>query len=191
MAGAGFDAEVVRPGWRAKRRLGYLAYLYAAARTLISPPRADLRVVIDGLEIRCRGMGVEVANMPGLSAPGFPRPVRVVPGGRLDDGRLDVCILGFESRTDLVRALVSILTGRAGRDPRLRYHRGREIRVETRPALQVQADGERFGITPFTAVVQHGALSVVVPDRASPSAGRTVEASAGRASRRRTSEAEQ
>lgn len=164
MAGAGFDAEVVRPGWRAKRRLGYLAYLSAAARTILSPPRADLRVVIDGRETTCRGMGVEVANMPGLSAPGLRRPIRIVPRGRLDDGKLEVCILAFESRSDLMRALLSILLARADREPRLRYHRGREVRVEAQPALSVQADGEQFGTTPFTAVVEPGALSVVVPD---------------------------
>lgn len=164
IAGAGFDADVVRPDSSVKRRLGYLAYVHAAATAAFSPKPSDLRIVVDGEETVCRGIGVEVANMPGLTAPMLPRPVDLIPDGKPDDGLLDVCVLAVETTIDFVSAITSIMTGRMARDPRLRYYRGREIRVEADPPLTVQIDGERLGsTTPFVATVKPGALNLVVP----------------------------
>lgn len=164
IAGAGFDADVVRPDSSLKRRLGYLAYVHAAAAAAFSPKPSDLRIVVDGEETECRGIGVEVANMPGITAPMLPRPVDLVPDGKPDDGLLDVCVLAVETTIDFVSAITSIMTGRMARDPRLRYYRGREIRVEADPPLTVQIDGERLGsTTPFVATVKPGALNLVVP----------------------------
>lgn len=163
MAGAGLDAEIVRPGRRAKRWVGYLAYLGSALWAALSPPRASLRITIDDRDVECRGVGVEVANMPGIWGPGLREPVRVVPDGALDDGRLEVCVLAFERTSDLVGALISILAGHPERDSRLRYYRGRTIVVDSDPPLSVQVDGESFGTTPFRAEVRPQALKVVVP----------------------------
>lgn len=163
IAGAGLDAEIVRPGPNVKRWIGYLAYLYSGFRAALSPPRAVLKIQADGRTFEYRGVGIEVANMPGISGPGLPQPVRLIPKGQLDDGELEICVLAFEGRLDLFRALLSILLGRPERDPRLKYHRVREVRVETDPPLAVQVDGERIGVTPFHATVRPGALNVVVP----------------------------
>jgi YegS/Rv2252/BmrU family lipid kinase len=164
IAGAGFDADVVRPNSALKRRVGYLAYVHAAAASAFSPKPSDFRLEVDGEEILCRGIGVEVANMPGLTAPMLRRPVDLVPDGKPDDGLLDVCVLAVETTLDFVSAMTSIMTGRTERDPRLQYYRGREIRVEADPPLTVQIDGERLGsTTPFVATVRPGALNLVVP----------------------------
>ena len=164
IAGAGFDADVVRPDSSLKRRVGYLAYVHAAAAAAFSPKPSDLRIVVDGEETACRGIGVEVANMPGLTAPFLPRPVDLVPDGKPDDGLLDVCVLAVETTIDFVSAITSIMTGRLARDPRLQYFRGREITVDADPPLTVQIDGERLGsTTPFVATVKPGALNLLVP----------------------------
>ncbi len=164
IAGAGFDADVVRPDSSLKRRVGYLAYVHAAAAAAFSPKPSTLRITVDGRQTTCRGIGVEVANMPGLTAPILRRPVDLIPDGKPDDGQLDVCVLAVETTGELLSALTSIITGRQARNQRLRYFRGREIRVEADPTLAVQVDGERLGATtPFAATVRPGALGVVVP----------------------------
>jgi YegS/Rv2252/BmrU family lipid kinase len=164
IAGAGFDAEVVRPPSELKRRIGYLAYVHAATAAAFAPKVSDLRIVVDGEESTLRGIGVEVANMPGLAAPPFVRPVDLVPDGKPDDGLLDVCVLAVESTTDFVSALTAIVTKRPGSSRGLHYLRGREVFVEADPPLPVQIDGERLEIaTPFTATVRPLALNVIVP----------------------------
>jgi len=164
IAGAGFDADVVRPDSSIKRRLGYLAYVYAAAAAAFSPKPSSLRITVDGHEVTCAGIGIEVANMPGLTAPLLRRPVDLIPDGKPDDGLLDVCVLAVETTFDFISAITSIITGRMARDRRLRYYRGREVRVEADPPLTVQIDGERLSsTTPFVATVRPGALRLVVP----------------------------
>jgi diacylglycerol kinase family enzyme len=152
IAGAGFDADVVRPPSAIKRRIGYLAYVHAAIGAAFAPRTSDLRINVDGVEHELRGIGVEVANMPGLAAPPFARPVDLVPDGKPDDGLLDVCVLAAESTFDFLSALG------------LRFFRGREITVDADPPMPVQIDGERLeATTPFTATVRPLALNVIVP----------------------------
>jgi YegS/Rv2252/BmrU family lipid kinase len=164
IAGAGFDAEIVRPRSEIKKRLGYLAYVHAAVAAAFAPTSSQLRISVDGQAHVCTGIGVEVANMPALTAPMLPRPVDLVPDGHPDDGLLDVCVLAVETTIDFLSALGSIVTREYGRNPRLRYYRGREILVEADPPLPMQIDGERLErSTPFTATVRPKALNVVVP----------------------------
>jgi len=164
IAGAGFDAEVVRPRSEIKKRLGYVAYVHAATAAAFAPRPSTLRITVDGEEHVVAGIGVEVANMPGLTAPMLRRPVDLVPDGRPDDGLLDVCVLAVETTFDFLSAVSSIITRRHGRNPRLRYLRGREVVVDADPPLPVQIDGERLErTTPFVASIRPRALSVVVP----------------------------
>lgn len=163
VAGAGFDAAVVSPGSDLKRRFGYLAYVQAAASAILAPKKAMLTIRIDGEEIRGRGIGVEITNMPALTGPGLP-VTPIVPDGRPDDGRLDVCMLAVETTLEVLGAITSIMTRRLGHNRKLHYFSGREIAVEADPPLPTQADGELLGSTPFVATVRPGALSVVVPN---------------------------
>ncbi|NIR45180.1 MAG: diacylglycerol kinase family lipid kinase [Gemmatimonadetes bacterium] len=165
IAGAGFDAEVIRPPASLKRRIGYLAYVQAATGAAIAPKVSRLRVVVDGKAETLSGIGVEVANMPGLTAPTLVRPVDLVPNGKPDDGLLDVCVLAVESTVEFVAALTAIMTGRQKKSSGLQYFRGREVRVEADPPLPVQIDGELLDkTTPFVATVRPLALNVIVPD---------------------------
>ncbi len=163
-AGAGFDAEVVRPDSDLKRKIGYLAYVHAAAGAAFAPKPSAITVTVDGVRNVCNGIGVEVANMPALTAPLLVRPIDLVPDGKPDDGLLDVCVLAVEKTIDFVTALTSIMVGRTEKDPRLQYFRGKQVSVEADPPLPVQIDGERLDITtPFEATVRPGALGILVP----------------------------
>jgi YegS/Rv2252/BmrU family lipid kinase len=171
IAGAGFDAEVVRPPSAIKRRIGYLAYVHAATGAAFAPEVSDLRIGVDGVKHETRGIGVEIANMPGLAAPLFARPVDLVPDGKPDDGLLDICVLAVESTIDFFSALSAIMARRHHRSTGLLYWRGREIEVEADPPMPVQVDGERLEMTtPITATVRPLALNVIVPGGQGPAA---------------------
>jgi YegS/Rv2252/BmrU family lipid kinase len=164
IAGAGFDAEVVRPRSEVKKRLGYLAYVHAATAAALAPRPSTLRITVDGEQHVFNGIGVEVANVPGLTAPLLRRPVALVPDGRPDDGLLDVCVLAVVTTRDFLSAMGSIIARRYERNPRLRYFRGHEVIVEADPPLPVQIDGERLErTTPFAAKIRPRALNIVAP----------------------------
>jgi diacylglycerol kinase family enzyme len=95
MAGIGLDAAVVeaaRPD--VKRRLGWVAYA-ASGLPRLRWPACDFTVrVDDGEPVRRRARCVVVGNA-GLLPSGFT----LLPEARLDDGRLDVGVLGVPVRT--------------------------------------------------------------------------------------------
>ncbi len=164
MAGAGFDTAVINPDPRLKRYFGYLSYVIAAIAETLAPTAADIVITIDGVKKNYRGIGIEIANMPGLRPPGSPWPINLVNDGRFDDGMLDICILGATSMVTTISVLLSFIMQRADRNPHIHYLKGREIKIESDPPLPVQADGELFGATPFSVSIRPRALSVAVPE---------------------------
>ncbi|MYS10540.1 diacylglycerol kinase, partial [Streptomyces sp. SID6041] len=88
MAGAGFDAAMVRDASPAlKARLGWLAYLLAAARHL-GDPRTRVSLQVDGgPRRRHRARMVVVGNVGTLQG-----GLELLPGARADSGRVDVVL---------------------------------------------------------------------------------------------------
>ncbi|MEU7701976.1 diacylglycerol kinase family protein, partial [Streptomyces sp. NPDC039028] len=92
MAGAGFDAAMVRDASPAlKARLGWLAYLLAAARHL-GDPRTRVTLRVDGgPRRRHRARMVVVGNVGTLQG-----GLELLPGARADSGRVDVVLFDPE-----------------------------------------------------------------------------------------------
>ena len=168
MAGIGLDAAVVgATREQLKRRLGWVAYAAAGVTRLALPPR-DFTVRLDDAEpLRRRARCVVVANA-GLLPGGFT----LLPGARLDDGRLDVGILAPSGTWGWVRVAGRVLApGRplAGRGDRhgdwaLECFQARRIQVSAATALPRQVDGEIIapGRTLIVSV-RPGALIVRLP----------------------------
>ena len=104
-------------------------------------------------------------NMPGLTAPGLPRPVPVVPWARMDDGKLDGCLFAAQGTLGCFAMVGAILTRRYDKSSRLEYFSGKRIVVHADPPLKTQADGELQGETPFEVTVWPLALNVMVPEK--------------------------
>jgi diacylglycerol kinase family enzyme len=161
MAGIGLDAAVVEAAARApfKRRLGWMAYAVAGATRLSLPPR-DFTVQLDDAEpIRRRARCVVVANA-GLLPGGFA----LLPGARLDDGRLDVGVLAPSGTWGWVRVAGRVLTGGRRHDRQLESFPARRVRISAEAGLPRQADGETIAPARALAVsVCPGALVVRQP----------------------------
>jgi diacylglycerol kinase family enzyme len=139
MAGIGLDAAVVEAAARAplKRQLGWVAYAVAGATRLWLPPH-EFTVQLDDAEpIRRRARCVVVANA-GLLPGGFA----LLPGARLDDGRLDVGILAPSGTWGWVRVAGRVLTRGRRQDRQLEGFGARHVRISAEVDLPRQADGE-------------------------------------------------
>ncbi|MFJ6247312.1 MULTISPECIES: phosphatase PAP2 family protein [unclassified Streptomyces] len=174
MAGAGFDAAMVRDASpRLKERLGWAAYVLSAARHL-RDPRMRLSIRLDGgapLERRARM--VVIGNVGALQG-GLP----LLPEARPDSGRLEVVLLDPRGVTGWLAAagyLASRVPG--GRAPQASGTRERTAahgaleyfgaeRVDLRFARPQprELDGDVLPAgTRLTAEVEPGALRVYLP----------------------------
>ena len=163
-AGVGIDAAMVAetPAWL-KRRLGVLAYTMMGARAAVRAVlRRDFfhaRVVIDGTAYERPAAAVMIANFGAV----LGRRITLGPGIRTDDGLLDACVFSPRSLRDALRISGRMLRANFASDPCLLYARGRDILVETTPALPWQADGDLMGVTPFHVVAEPLAVRMLVP----------------------------
>lgn len=156
LAGCGFDAEVLRrtPRWGR----GSVPYLAGVLRTLWAVGPRPIRLELDDTVIECRAIGVAVGN--GWRYGGG---IRVLPRAVVDDGILDVCLMGDVSPWRLLSLLPRIYAGTHTPHPAVRMFRCRRLKVRALAgdAIGCQADGELVGTLPATFEVAHRALRVV------------------------------
>ena len=163
-AGVGIDARMVRdtPSWM-KRRLGVLAYAITATWGALSAViRHDffrVRVSVDGIVYERQAAAVMIANF------GAILDDRITFGPRIqsDDGLLDACVYSPRSLRDALRIMWRLLRNDFRSDDAMLYRSGRQIRLETEPRLDVQADGELVGLTPVDVQVVPHAAELLVP----------------------------
>jgi diacylglycerol kinase (ATP) len=162
IAGIGMSASVAaRTTGKRKRRFGLIAYLGAALFNAMKFKSRPLEVEVDGVSTKYRALEVAVANCGILAKMLFPKG----PDIRVDDGRLDVWVLGTKTVLDYPRYLFKIVSGRPA-TPRAQFMTAREhIAVRSSRPLPVQADGDVIGTTPIEIDVLRGALTVLVPEK--------------------------
>lgn len=160
MAGGGFDSRLFarsRPEW--KRKMGWLAYLPAAMRTL-GDRSAMVHVSVDGAEVHALSPLVLVANGKSVVHPWM----KIAHGISSGDGVFDVFIVTAQGPMQLARVLWRAATRSLDRTPYVIRLRGAEVELDAEPALPVQFDGDVDGMTPVRFSVLHGAIRVVVPE---------------------------
>jgi diacylglycerol kinase family enzyme len=168
IAGTGLDAEMVAGAdERLKRRLGWVAYFFAALKHL-SSRRMTVSVSVDGSpEVTAQMRTVLFANVGKL-----PGGLMLVPDASAEDGWMDVATLdaraGIVGWTALFGNVVAQGAGlhmpeilKAYGTSRIDHARGKSITISMDHMYKVQADGEGLGLArSVTATVDHGALLV-------------------------------
>jgi YegS/Rv2252/BmrU family lipid kinase len=161
VAGLGYDAHVINDATRElKRRLGFLAYLYAALKNLGRRPYS-FRIYLDGGEpIRARGAMAVIANIGTLAG-----NIRLVKKVSPLDGKLDLLVIAPPNFGAFVRMVFWGVLGRLQEDPRAQYFQAARIRVECRPSGPLEIDGNPIDgkHREFSAEVLPQALTVMVP----------------------------
>jgi diacylglycerol kinase (ATP) len=160
MAGAGFDARMVRDAnGRLKDRLGRLAYIWAGLKNLRARPfRA--RVDVDGMTwYDGKASCILLGNVGHLFA-----GVEVFRGARTDDGLLELGIVTADGVIEWCRTLARTFFGDARKSPFVRATKARSIRVRLDRKVLYELDGgDRKKKRSFEIKVEPGAITVCVP----------------------------
>lgn len=180
MAGIGLDAKMIantRPGL--KRRVGWLAYVDAIARSMRDSEKLRIHYRLDDNEpLTMRAHTIIVGNCGSL-----PGNVLLLPDAAIDDGVFDVVSLRPEGLGGWIQIWIKIVwengvlrrssVGRKimglSREVRtLRYLKAAAIDVRLDRPEEFELDGDEFGtVIGFTARIDPLALRVRVPADAS------------------------
>src|SRR3954447_12139790 len=158
VASLGFDSDANRIANAAPPQLGRLVYLYGAFRALTAWEPARFTVSVDGEATSFTGWTVAAANS-GFYGGGM----RLAPHARLDDGALDVILVGESSPLRFTRTLPQVFRGTHVRSPLVTELRGAEVRVSADRPFTVYADGDPIGPLPLVLRAVPRALKVLLP----------------------------
>lgn len=141
----------------ANRRLpALLAYRLAPVRVLVRWRPATFTVTVDGSEHTASAHSVVIAN-----SGGYGHGLDIVPSAQLDDGLLDVLVVGAGPRREIVSFLRQARAGTHVQRPDVTVYRGREVRLAADRLLPAGADGDELGPLPVNVHVRPAALSIL------------------------------
>ncbi len=159
VANAGFDAEANRWANTVAWASGNSLYVLAVLRTLRTYRPTRVCVTIDGHARVMSAWLVAVANTRTYAS-----GMMIAPDAAIDDGLLDVCVVGDVSRAEFLRTFPSVYRGGHVRNPQVTMRRGAQVRIESvdpGEPLELWASGERVGPLPATLTAARAALRVV------------------------------
>jgi YegS/Rv2252/BmrU family lipid kinase len=158
IATVGFDSIANRTANEARLVKGNLVYIYAGLRTLAGWKPATFQVTVDGQRHTMTGYNVAVAN-----SKAYGGGIQLVPHAELNDGRLDVMLVGEHPKLRwIVGALKAFKGGHVG-NPAIRWLTGTEIEVSADRPFTVYADGDPIADLPATIRVTKQTLRVIAP----------------------------
>jgi YegS/Rv2252/BmrU family lipid kinase len=154
-AGAGFDA-VAATHAQSSKRSGTVPYVLGVLAALREHRPVPASITLDGQPTWTGSLTAAIV----ANGPFYGGGMRIAPGARADDGHLDVVIVGPLRRAELLARLPTVYWGAHLRNARVTTGRGRQITIETDPAVAVHVDGEPVATTPVRLTVHPGALRV-------------------------------
>jgi diacylglycerol kinase (ATP) len=172
VAGVGLDGEVAQRANRLPRWLrGHGGYVLSLAPTILKFAPLPMKVLTaaeDNDADNANAGWTTRSEQPTIlaafaNAPLYGGGMKIAPRAKMDDGLLDVCIVGAVDRFRLLRLFPAVYSGDHLNIPEVEYFQASRVRVETEHPLDVYADGEYVCRTPVEVGVHSGALKVVVP----------------------------
>lgn len=159
VASAGMSGAVARRANNTPKALGGKAsYLWATLAVFARWRNGELTVTVDDERRSAIMSDVIVANGPYLGG-----GMKMCPQASLDDGLLDVLLIGDVTKRDLALTLPKIYRGTHLPHPKAELLRGASVSVEASERMPIQLDGEQPGTTPARFGVVPGVLRVRVP----------------------------
>ena len=159
MAGMGFDAEMLEgTSEKAKKRIGWLAYLGGAVKHLRNRPMR-VRIVLDGGPPKPRRPRTVIVGNVGRLQGG----VRLLGDAKPDDGKLDVAVLSPNNLRHWA-ALGWAVVRRRDRIPRMETFTAERVEIHSNRAQPRQLDGDLIDPGKSMKIhVKHRALLLCVP----------------------------
>jgi diacylglycerol kinase (ATP) len=163
MAGAGFDARMIKEAGRGRKgRFGRAAYLYAGARNLTAR-QVKAVVEVDGSRFFKGRVSCVLAGNVAKVLGG----IEVFGGARPDDGLLEFGLVTAKNPAEWARALARVAQGHAAQSPFIKVTRGKELKVRFDRPLPCELDGgARDEIKKMRVKVHPGSVRICVPSHA-------------------------
>ncbi len=119
-----------------KRRLGTLIYLLNGLRLLLSHPPRRFHIICDDEQVETEAWQVVIAN-----ASSYTYRWSLAPQAKINDGRLEVCVIPHAGAFKRIKQVAAILLGRHRWAP-VNYLSGGRIEIQTDEPVAVQLDGD-------------------------------------------------
>lgn len=137
---------------------GSAGYLVAALQSLPSFRPPKFTVSTGTREIRRSGFLLAVGN-----AHRYGRGMKIAPQAVLDDGLLDLCLVGAMNKLKLLACVPTVFFGAHLGIREVEYFQAPEIRIDAEPRFEIYADGEYACRTPATVRLLPRALRMITP----------------------------
>ncbi|MGO9167009.1 MAG: diacylglycerol/lipid kinase family protein [Candidatus Sulfotelmatobacter sp.] len=164
VAGVGLDAEVARRANALPRWLrGHGGYALTLAPTIFRFAPFPLKISTPDEA----GRWATRSDQPTLLAAFANTAVygggmKIAPHAQMDDGQLDVCVIGGVDPFKLACMFPTVYFGRHLRIREVHYFQAARLRVETEAPLDIYADGEYVCRTPVEISAEPASLRVIV-----------------------------
>lgn len=162
-AGVGLDAEITR------RANALPKWIRAHGGYGLSAPREFFRFQPFRMKV-CSNGGAAGQFRPTMLAaiantPFYGGGMKIAPKAKLDDGKLDLCILRAMDTLNLFCLFPTVYFGGHLISKKVDYDQTDRVRIETEAPFDVYADGEYVCRTPAEFRVAPEALQVIVPQK--------------------------
>ena len=166
VGGVGLDGEVARranqlPPWLR----GHGGYVLSLAPALLGFSPLPVRISVPDVrqpEAFTLHSEKPVVLAAFANAPVYGGGMKIAPRARMDDGKLDLCIVRDLNKFKLFCLFPTVYFGRHLRMPEVEYSQVERLRLDADRPLDVYADGEYVCRTPIDVTVAPGALRVIV-----------------------------
>ncbi|MBU4495661.1 MAG: diacylglycerol kinase family lipid kinase [Candidatus Aminicenantes bacterium] len=146
--GLGFVADVTKTAHRLKI-FGNVSYTLGVLYQIVLLKTYNITMETDGKTIERENVFIEISNTR------WTANFLMAPNAEIDDGYLDVTLLGKVSRRRLLQCFPKIFTGEHILLDEVEQFRARSIKIETSVPKVITPDGELIGITPVEVKCLH------------------------------------
>ncbi|MFD7842884.1 diacylglycerol/lipid kinase family protein [Nocardia sp. NPDC059764] len=164
VTGTGLDARVTLRANALRWPNGPMRYTVAALLELAGKLAVPYRIELTGSPDHPDGTVLELDAV--MVAVGNTRTygggMLITPDAVIDDGLLDLTVVGAMSRLEMLRLLPTLSSGKRIDHPAAVQYQAREIRL-TAPGAPATADGDPAGVLPALFRAHPGVLDVLVP----------------------------
>ena len=157
-AGAGpLSDAILAPTREEKENWGMLAYVGSMLQTVASQP-INFKITADGDVFQVKALGVIVTNVGDM---GF---ATMSERARVDDGKLDLCIVTLAEFTDYVMLGFQVASAVLATSAPFYMRKVRSVKIESMNGpVTANVDGDACGTTPMQIEVIQKAVKVICP----------------------------
>lgn len=157
-AGAGpLSDAILAPTREEKENWGMLAYVGSMLQTVASQP-INFRITADGDVFEVKALGVIVTNVGDM---GF---ATMSERARIDDGKLDLCIVTLAEFSDYVMFGFQVASAMLATSAPFYMRKVRSVKIESlNTPVTANVDGDACGATPMQIEVIQKAVKVLCP----------------------------